>query len=128
MRFTDYKGLYLKEDIGHLYTRLSKEELICVLQPIYPKNDLAAYSHDQLFDIYKKNIEAGKIPYDKSKGYSGSGCSNGSSSSNTEQAKEPPKPSSLYKNFRNTLCQLSVGGGNPMDRAKEKAKCDLRWK
>jgi len=115
------------DELEHIVAKPSKEDLKCILQSLYKKNDLGIYSYEQLFDIYKKNIEAGTIEYDKSKGYLGKGCSE-SEGLIEEPPKEQQKPNSFYNLIRNVGCQMSVGGGSPIDRAKEKAKCNSIWK
>jgi len=85
---------------GHTVTRPSDKDLLCILSRIYPEDRLKAYSPEQLFGIYKKNIEAGTIPYDKSKGYAGNACpapTPPSSGNAQPQANANPVPSKRSK-------------------------------
>jgi len=70
----------------HLIAQPSREDLICILKRHYPnyKGNLEESSDNDLFYAYKKGIENGRIPYDKSKGYTGGECPTSSSSSSVQ--------------------------------------------
>lgn len=62
------------ENVPHLIARPFRKDLLCILKPLHLDIALDGYMDDDLFALYKKDIKAGIIQYDKSRGYLGNGC------------------------------------------------------